>query len=62
MDKAITDRWAFPVEEAAFKAGVSRATFYKEIRRGAVKVIKIGASTRVLADDLRAYLESLRAN
>jgi excisionase family DNA binding protein len=56
----VQERLAYPINEAAYLVGISRATFYKEISRGAVKVIKIGAATRVPADELKKYLESLK--
>jgi excisionase family DNA binding protein len=62
MVALVQERLAYPVNEAAFLVGISRATFYKEIQRGAVKIIKIGASTRVPADELRRYIESLKAS
>ena len=56
------ERLAYPVNEAAYLVGISRATFYKEIARGAVKIIKIGAATRIPADELKRYVESLKAS
>jgi excisionase family DNA binding protein len=52
-------RLLFKVSEAAEQLGLSRATVYKEIARGAIKPVKIGAATRLPAEELRRYVDSL---
>lgn len=42
--------------------GVSRSTIYREIKSGRLKVTKIGKRAVILAEDRRAWLESLRAS
>ncbi len=49
-------------EEAAEALGVSRARLYELMTRGDIRSVKIGASRRVPADDLRAYVSRLRAD
>jgi len=39
---------------------LSRATVYKEIAAGRLRVVKIGAATRIPADELKRYVESLQ--
>ena len=36
---------------------ISRVTFYRLIRRGELKIIKVGDRTRVNPDDLRRYIK-----
>jgi excisionase family DNA binding protein len=52
------NKFALTVVEAAEAASISRTKVYSEIRTGRLKAIKIGGSTRVRLDDLRAWLES----
>jgi excisionase family DNA binding protein len=44
---------------AAEVAGVSRTVLYQEIAAGRLRARKVGTATVILADDLRAWLESL---
>lgn len=44
--------------EAARTAGISRSTLYKEIRRGELRVRKIGRRSIILIDDLKEWLDS----
>ena len=50
----------FKPEEAADALGVSRARLYELMARGEVRSVKIGASRRVPAVDLEAYVSRLR--
>lgn len=58
---AKTERLLLRVPEAAELVGLSRARFYKEIQRGAIRTVKIGTAVRIPVDDLRAYVERLKA-
>lgn len=46
-------------EEVVKLLGVSRPTLYREIKRGALKIRKIGRRTVFHVDDLNAYLTDL---
>jgi excisionase family DNA binding protein len=59
--EAQTERYLYTVEDAAQKLSVSRATLYKEIKRGAIKTVKIGRSARVSEGELANYVKSLEA-
>jgi excisionase family DNA binding protein len=52
---------AFSVAEACLAARAGRTALYEAIRSGALRAVKRGRRTIVLADDLRRYLESLPA-
>ena len=41
--------------------GLSRSAIYRAITRGDIKVIKLGRSTLVMMDSVRAYLRQLAA-
>jgi excisionase family DNA binding protein len=51
----------FRPEEAAEALGVSRARLYELMTRGDIRSVKIGASRRVPAVDLQAYVSRLRS-
>jgi excisionase family DNA binding protein len=55
------ERAAFSVDELGRAGGPKRAKAYEEIRKGNLRAVKIGRSTRILAEDFRAYLASLPA-
>jgi excisionase family DNA binding protein len=50
---------AFTITEAAAKAGISRSTAYQEIRRGKLRVRKIGRRSIVTDEDYRRWLDGL---
>lgn len=54
-------RKLYRVEEAALELGISRARFYQLLARGEVASVKIGASRRVPAAALDAYINRLCA-
>lgn len=56
-----TDRLLLRVPEAAALLGLSRAKFYAEIQRGAIRTVRIGTAVRVSVDDLRDYVERLKS-
>lgn len=45
-----------PVEEAAAALSVSRGTVYNLINRDLLKVVKIGRSTRITTESIRALV------
>ena len=54
------DRLLYRVPEAAELLGVSRAFLYREIAAGRLKPVKLGAATRIPAEELRRYVERLK--
>lgn len=50
---------ALTITEAAKLAGLSRSAIYQEIRAGRLRAVKRGRSTRILMEDIKAYLASL---
>lgn len=55
------DPMVFTVEEAASQLRIGRSTMYELIATGEVGSITIGASRRIPAEDLRAYVASRRS-
>ena len=50
---------ALTIAQAAKLAGLSRSAIYQEIRAGRLRAVKRGRSTRILMEDMKAYLASL---
>jgi excisionase family DNA binding protein len=50
---------AYSIAEACSVARAGRTSLYEAIRSGALRAVKRGRRTIVLADDLRQYLENL---
>ena len=50
---------AYSIAEACSVARAGRTSLYEAIRSGALRAVKRGRRTIVLADDLRHYLENL---
>jgi excisionase family DNA binding protein len=55
------DQLVLSIAEAAATARISRTKIYELIGAGELKAIKIGRSTRIVATDLRNWIESLPA-
>jgi hypothetical protein len=51
----------YKVPEVLGMLSMSRTQFYAQVNAGRLRVVKQGASTRVAADDLAAYVNLLRA-
>lgn len=49
------------VPEAVRLTGLSRSRLYELMRSGEIEFIKVGASTLVLVESLRHFIESRRA-
>lgn len=49
---------AYSIEAACKATGIGRSAIYEELRSGALRARKFGRRTVILADDLRAWLES----
>jgi excisionase family DNA binding protein len=48
---------AFSIPEAAAAIGVSRATVYREVKAGKIRLAKIRGRSVIPADDLRRLVE-----
>jgi hypothetical protein len=53
------DRLALTIDQAVKAGGPRRAKLYDEIRRGRLRAVKIGRSTRILVSYYKEYLASL---
>jgi hypothetical protein len=53
------DCFAYELDEAARKAGVSRATLYRAANAEKLTIRKAGVRSLILADELAAWLKSL---
>jgi len=51
----------YSVAETLDLLHISRAGFYAAVKNGAIRIVKRGKSSLVYADDIAAYLTSLRA-
>jgi len=49
------------IPEAVRLTGISRSRIYEMIKAGDIEVVKVGASTLVLTESLRRFIESRRA-
>jgi excisionase family DNA binding protein len=47
------------VEQAAQSLQVSRSSLYREVRRGRLRVVKLGHLTRIRQEDLQVYVAAL---
>lgn len=46
------------LEEAAGYLSVSRRTVYREVRRGKLRMVKVGGSTRFRKSELERYIKA----
>lgn len=54
---------ALTIRDFCDKYRIHRVTFYRNARRGLMpRTVKIGSSTRILAEDVDAWLEAQRAS
>jgi excisionase family DNA binding protein len=60
MDYSST-REAFGVREFCARYGICRQTFYNEVKRGRIKVKKLGRKTLILRADAENWAASLPA-
>lgn len=51
--------FALTISQAAALGGPCRSALYEDIRRGRLRAVKRGRSTRILIEDFRKYLTSL---
>lgn len=57
----MNDKLLYSVKEAVEALGLSRATFYVQVRRGEIRTVKVGARTLVPAGVLREFVARLEA-
>jgi hypothetical protein len=55
----IVEPIALPISSAVAVSGLSRSTLYREAAVGRIKLLKLGRSTLVDMDSVRAFLSSL---
>ena len=53
--------WLLTTAEAAALLKISIRTLWRRVADGSVEVVKLGRSTRVTGDSLRAYVQAARA-
>lgn len=54
----MTDRLAYPIDEACAQLAISRSSLYTLEREGRITFTKIGRRTVVRADELKRFLEN----
>jgi excisionase family DNA binding protein len=52
---------ALTISQAAQLGGPCRSAIYEDIRKGHLRAVKRGRSTRILLEDFKTYLASLPA-
>jgi excisionase family DNA binding protein len=57
----LVDKLLYRIEEACIATALGRTKVYDEIAAGRIRVVKIGKSVRIPADELRAYVERVKA-
>ncbi len=55
------DKLLYRVEEASVVTGFGRTKLYEEIANERLRVVRIGKAVRIPADELRAYVDRLKA-
>jgi excisionase family DNA binding protein len=58
--RLIVEKLALTVAEAAALGGPCRSALYQDIRKGRLRAVKRGRSTRILIEDFKEYLASLQ--
>ncbi len=56
------DKLLYRIEEASIVTGLGRSKLYDEIAKGRLRVVKIGKAVRIPADELRAYVDLIKAD
>jgi excisionase family DNA binding protein len=56
------EKIGYSVDEAVEASGIGRTTLYELMRSGELESIKVGRRRIILAEDIRAYLDSQRAS
>ncbi|MDZ4731221.1 MAG: hypothetical protein SH820_14885 [Xanthomonadales bacterium] len=51
--KATPAPLANSVDDTCYRLNICRATFYKQVKKGKIKVVKYGSSTKVLEPELQ---------
>jgi excisionase family DNA binding protein len=59
MQPDTSGKFAFSIADLPGLVSLSRSHIYEEIRAGRLRTVKAGRRTLVLAEDLRAWLQSL---
>ena len=55
------DKLLLRIEEGCMATGLGRTKLYEEIAKGRLRVVKIGKSVRIPAEELVAYVELVKA-
>jgi excisionase family DNA binding protein len=55
------EKLLYRIEEASALTSRCRTGLYEDIKAGRLGVVKIGKSVRIPADELRAYVDRLKA-
>jgi excisionase family DNA binding protein len=56
----IEPRQAYSVDEVRRRVGIGRASIFKAIKDGHLRIAKCGRRTLILTDDLAVWLDSMR--
>lgn len=59
MDRNVSNRLAYSVDEVARMAGCGRDTIYRAIREGRLTAKKLGRLTRIPAADAQRFIDDL---
>lgn len=54
----MTDRLAYPIDEACTQLAISRSSLYALEKEGRIAFTKIGRRTVIRADELKRFLDS----